>query len=98
MKKNIIILVIVLVAIGAGIGIWRYQTNKIHQNLVNQCKETCRYEAKKILKGSAFDIPCSEIEIKYVWGLYLVGFDDDPIRTFESQEQCIDYCLMELTK
>ena len=87
-RNKIIILVIVLIllGIGTGIGIWQYR----HQKAVILCKEKCIYITTEN-KGT-FTKP-EYIEVDY-W-----RFGEYPnYRKFPTQEQCIDYCSMNLKK
>ncbi|GAI07058.1 unnamed protein product [marine sediment metagenome] len=90
-KINLLIAgLIVLTAIG---GWWFYN----HQKDVNICKEKCVYvENKPFVSGfgSVFDSPKEkEIQGEYVWRYR--SDTNGSSRIFETQKQCIDYCLMD---
>lgn len=78
-KKDLIVLVIVLILIGTGI--WWSQ----NQKAINLCKEKCVYittERRGTLTKPEY------VKVDY-W-----RFGEYPkYRKFETQKQCIDYCL-----
>ena len=94
MKKPIIILIIFLILIGVGVGAWYYQN---HQKVVSSCKEKCKYKIWGGGKSTYFGVS-TEYQKGEAWKYYPNRFDVDPERIFETQDQCIDYCIMELTK
>lgn len=100
MRKNTKIIIIVSLIIIVVIGIFWYQINRIHQKTVNQCKEMCRYGVKENTYKSEGVSRYLNPETKTldVWGFYLDSRDSEVFRKFETQDQCVDYCVMELTK
>jgi len=90
MKKKIIIFSIVIVLILIGTGVWWEQ----HQKAVNLCKEKCRYVPKTITitPPSKWEQGMNNTDYDYIWRFYPdpTGY---PKGNFETQDQCIDYCL-----
>jgi len=87
MKRFIPLIIVILILIGVGIGIWYYQ----HQKAVKLCKEECNYIAPKEFNESGGNSLSEQYSARHGKdkGDYWLGKN----KKFETQDQCIDYCL-----
>ena len=90
MKNKIVILIIVLILIGFGGGVWYYQN---HQKSVNLCKDNCSYIPPREAQEKTGGLLNYTSTDKGDYWLYSTAILDLPSRKFETQDQCIDYCL-----